>query len=259
MDPNPSKRILIVEDDRDTREALKIILAAAGHSVRLAANGREALDELGNGPSPDLILLDLMMPVLDGWHFLEQKKADPALAPIPVIIVSAAGDLPAKSASLGAVGLLQKPIEFGLLLDTVVGQEPTAKPGILVVDDEPQVRNLLGLALGHRGFTVWLAGGGAEAVEVYRQQRAAVNLVLLDVQMPGLDGPETLAALKAIDPDVRCCFMSGHTGRYTAEELLALGATSVFQKPFGLADITEALRHLLPPASHAAGAGARGP
>src|SRR5207253_1417370 len=139
-------------------------------------------------------------------------------------------DLSEQAAALGAVGVLPKPIEFDRLLDTVRSYATEQRPGVLVVDDEPAVRTLLQLSLGHHGFTVWSAAGGKAAVELYRQHQAEIAVALLDVQMPGLDGPWTLIALRQINPQVRCCFMSGHTGEYDAETLLDLGAVHVFQK-----------------------------
>src|SRR4051794_18430442 len=103
---------------------------------------------------------------------------------------------------------------------------------ILVVDDDPAVRNLLDTALPHYGFAVTLAAGGTEAIHLYRRQHEGIGLVLLDVQMPGgPDGPQTLAALRGLNPQVRCCFMTGHSGLYSEDELLALGAVHVFPKP----------------------------
>ena len=126
--------------------------------------------------------------------------------------------------------------------ERVVRHSPTGtrsriRPGILVVDDEAAVRSFLKAALELQGFTVWLAEKGVEAVDLYARQRSAIDLVLLDVRMPGLDGPHTLAALRRLDPDVRCCFMSGHTGEYTEAELLLRGAACVFAKPFRLSEL----------------------
>jgi CheY-like chemotaxis protein len=114
---------------------------------------------------------------------------------------------------------------------------------VLVADDEPAVLRLLDVALRQHGFAVRRAGGGEAAVELYRRHRATIDVVLLDVQMPGLDGPGALAALRAIDPAVRCVFMSGHTGRYAVEELLATGASCVLAKPFPRMDgVVQVLR-----------------
>src|SRR5262245_38350934 len=77
-------------------------------------------------------------------------------------------------------------------------QQP--RVGILIVDDEPLVRKSLELALPQQGFTVWLARNGNEAVQVYQQHCPEIAVVLLDVRMPGLDGPQTLAALQKVNP-----------------------------------------------------------
>jgi CheY-like chemotaxis protein len=104
---------------------------------------------------------------------------------------------------------------------------------VLVVDDSPVIRSFLASLLPRFGFEVRLAAGGREAIEVYREHRGSIALVLMDVQMPGLDGPEALAALRALDPAVRCCLMSADAGLYTPEQLHALGAMALLAKPFG--------------------------
>jgi CheY-like chemotaxis protein len=122
---------------------------------------------------------------------------------------------------------------------------PAANPrksGVLVVDDEPTVRMVLNLCLRSAGFAVWQAAGGREALEVYRARRAEIDVVLLDVRMPHLDGPRTFAALREINPEVRCCFMSGDAGEYTVGELLAAGAVGFLSKPFRVADVEALVR-----------------
>jgi two-component system response regulator MprA len=81
--------VLIVEDDRDIRECMADALEVEGYSVAFAGNGREALEKLRSGVRPELILLDLLMPVMSGWEFRHEQLADPLLSGIPVIVVSA--------------------------------------------------------------------------------------------------------------------------------------------------------------------------
>jgi CheY-like chemotaxis protein len=119
------------------------------------------------------------------------------------------------------------------------------RPVVLVADDEEGVRGVVELTLRREGFEVLLAAGGQQAVELYRQRGADVDLVLLDVQMPGLDGPWTLIALQTVNPAVRCCFMSGSTGDYDAEVLQAIGAVRVFAKPFEPGTLVQGLRDVL--------------
>jgi CheY-like chemotaxis protein len=107
------REVLVVDDDLGTREALTDPLEDCGYSVTAAADGREALDYLRNSSAPGIIILDLMMPVMDGWQFLEQQSHDPALLALPVIVVTATPP----QVSVRAKAVLQKPIQFKSLLE----------------------------------------------------------------------------------------------------------------------------------------------
>jgi CheY-like chemotaxis protein len=119
------------------------------------------------------------------------------------------------------------------------------RPGILVADDMALILTLLKFELESRGLAVWLAVDGDDAVDLYRRHRDDIDLVLLDVHMPGLDGPHTLEALQRLDPAVVACFMSGNLGTHTEEELLDRGAARVFSKPFCTAEVADSLQELL--------------
>ena len=124
-------------------------------------------------------------------------------------------------------------------------RQPRDKPGVLVVDDEYLVRIMVQLGLERNGFDVWLASGGREAIGLYRKHRDSIAVVLLDVRMPGLDGPQTLDALRELNPGVRACFMSGDTGAYELEGLQQRGAACVIAKPFHLEDLANVLRRVM--------------
>jgi CheY-like chemotaxis protein len=111
--------ILIVEDDFDIREALTQILEEEGYRVRCAANGQEALAVAAEDPVPSLILLDLMMPVMNGWQFRAEQLKDARIASVPVLIISADPQLQSKAEALGVAGLLRKPIALDDLLSAV--------------------------------------------------------------------------------------------------------------------------------------------
>src|SRR6516165_1907602 len=113
--------ILVVEDDADVREALATVLETHGYAVVQAENGREALDHLRTGVSCCLILLDLFMPELDGWGFRAEQVQDPALAGIPVIVISADPVAAKRAVTPGIVAAMTKPVEFEPLL-AIVGQ-----------------------------------------------------------------------------------------------------------------------------------------
>ncbi len=111
--------VMVVEDDRDVREILREILEDAGYSVSWAANGREALAHLKRGRAPQVILLDLMMPVMDGLEFRTAQREDPSLAPIPVVVISADHGVDAKIGQMQVDAWLPKPFEVSTLLATV--------------------------------------------------------------------------------------------------------------------------------------------
>jgi two-component system chemotaxis response regulator CheY len=110
--------VLIVDDDTDALEALSLVLEEAGYDVLRASNGLEALGQLGDQRGEcDLILLDLMMPVMNGWDFRRKQMAIPALAGIPVVLMSAGARM--ASGDLGAAGYVAKPVEVSDMLATI--------------------------------------------------------------------------------------------------------------------------------------------
>jgi CheY-like chemotaxis protein len=113
--------ILIVEDDEDIRHDLAAILRVKGYGVEALPNGREALELLTRATAtlPSLILLDLMMPVMNGWEFLAAQRERSELAGIPVIILSGDGNIDVRALSENAVGFLLKPFELSQLLTLV--------------------------------------------------------------------------------------------------------------------------------------------
>ncbi|MDB5778002.1 MAG: hypothetical protein JWP79_185 [Polaromonas sp.] len=115
-----SCHILLIEDEPDIRETLRELLELVGFKVETAANGREGLDKLESAGRPCLILLDLMMPVMNGWEFLDalQKSPDPDRAAIPVIAVSAAVEMVDLKARYGCRSL-KKPVDIDTLLNMV--------------------------------------------------------------------------------------------------------------------------------------------
>jgi CheY-like chemotaxis protein len=110
--------ILIVDDDPAIRDVVTDILEMSDYHVKTARNGAEALDEV-RVDRPAAVLLDLMMPVMDGWEFLRQYRCDEPVMPIPVVIMSAARDASAVAGELGAQAFLSKPFEIETILNIV--------------------------------------------------------------------------------------------------------------------------------------------
>jgi CheY-like chemotaxis protein len=113
-----ARHVLIVEDDVDIRESVVEVLEDEGYVVSAAADGKQALDLLGSSaPPPDIILLDLMMPVMNGYQFREEQQKDPRLSAIPVLVVTADANARTKAGALNAAGFVQKPLKIQPLLD----------------------------------------------------------------------------------------------------------------------------------------------
>ena len=227
--------ILVVEDEAAAREAITCFLGIHGYKAVGVENGQKALEYLRNSDPPCLIVLDLILPIMDGCEFRRHQLQEPRWAAIPVVILSGAGDVQGETASLKAAGFVHKPVEAATLLGLVRLFAVPQKPGILVVADRGTVGNLLAAALQHQGFTVFHASGKEEAMDLCRRHQKTVALILFDQRSEGRDAPRILAALRDLRPDLTCGFL----GDRAADELQALGATPVSS---GLAEVPGLIR-----------------
>ncbi|WP_309889684.1 response regulator [Archangium sp.] len=122
-----TRPLLVVDDDTDLREALEEVLRDAGYTVLAAGNGREALEVLARArPLPGLVLLDMMMPVLDGLGFSQEMRTVPEWKDIPVVVFSASAGNAAVASQVGARAYLRKPVDVEVLLETI-GQHVEAE------------------------------------------------------------------------------------------------------------------------------------
>jgi len=117
------RRVLLVDDNFATRELVSMVLGCQGYAVATAAHGAEAIEKLrsSQSPPPDVIILDLCMPVMDGWALYEELRRDEKLAGVPVVVMSGLSECDQQSPSLKDVPFLQKPIETAELLQALKG------------------------------------------------------------------------------------------------------------------------------------------
>ena len=108
--------VLVIDDDREVRESLRTLLQLDGYKVKTARDGQHALEQLRGGLRPCIILLDLMMPAMDGQHFRAEQLRDPQFAHIPVVVLSGHYDPQQNAASLGAAAYLRKPADINMVL-----------------------------------------------------------------------------------------------------------------------------------------------
>ncbi len=233
--------VLVVEDDPDTARLLRRVLERAGHHVLVATTGSDALD-LAAVEDPALILLDIVLPDIDGMTVLGRLKADPDLAAIPVMVLSMLPDDGA-GRRLGAVGYLAKPIDEAVLLERVGDAVHPDRDQLLVADDDPALRRHIATLLRRRGFSVLEAADGEEAVAIALRERPA--MVLLDIRMPGMGGIEALHALRDLEEthDVPVVMMTASptVAGDAREEIEELGISALLTKPITMDDLLAAI------------------
>jgi signal transduction histidine kinase/DNA-binding response OmpR family regulator len=195
----PRRSVLVVDDDESVRRLLAYELQPLGVGILEAADGKTAL-EIASTQAPDVILLDVLMPGLDGWETLRSLKENPATRGIPVVVLSVLENR-AFGLSLGAFDYLVKPVEMPQLVDTLSRAGVLASRGhLLVVDDDPDVRELLARGCISAGYRVQSVAGGAEALEAMSQDPPSA--VILDLMMRPPDGFEVLCRMRE-DPALR--------------------------------------------------------
>jgi signal transduction histidine kinase/DNA-binding response OmpR family regulator len=187
--------VLVVEDDPASVSLLKLHLEAADFEVAVARDGVTGL-ELARRLRPLCIVLDIVLPELDGWDVLARAKDDPALQDTPIVVVSML-DERGKGFALGADDYLLKPISADALLATIGRLVRTSRrpATLLAVDDDPLAIELMRVSLEPEGYTVLTAGGGVEAIELARGIEP--DLIILDLLMPDMDGFAVVEALRA--------------------------------------------------------------
>jgi PAS domain S-box-containing protein len=183
--------VLVIDDDQQARDLLRRHLEAQGRTVILAGDGEEGI-ELARNYHPAIITLDVMMPGLDGWAVLSRLKNDPATQDIPVVMVSMVAE-EGIGASLGAVGHLRKPVNRDQLKALVDAQcRPESR--VLVVEDDVAAREVIRRTLDDAGYKVLEAAHGREALD--KVEAHTIDIILLDLMMPVMDGFEFLARLR---------------------------------------------------------------
>jgi PAS domain S-box-containing protein len=188
--------VLIIDDDPVACDLVSRLLAREGYRVAVARDGAEGL-LLARDLAPDVITLDVLMPGMDGWAVLQALKADPALAAIPVVMITVLDEKPL-GFELGATGYLTKPVDRDRLTGLLQRVAPQrAEAPVLIVEDEPDVRELLRRIVEAEGYRVVEAENGGTGMARVAEETPC--LILLDLMMPEVDGFAFLDALRGTD------------------------------------------------------------
>jgi len=225
----PEFKVLVIDDEADSRIVMKHYLRDFGCEVVTASSASEGI-ELARKTDPDLITLDLMMPEMDGWETLRALKDDPELRGIPVVVVSIVAS-ENRASLLGAVDLVSKPVEREDLL-RVLWRNLLHRSAerVMVVEDDPDARELFRTYLEGVGMDVVAAGNGSEALRMIGQE--SPDAIVLDLMMPVMDGMTFLQRLREIPEFIGIPVIVVTSKELTAEdrEELQEKASAVIQK-----------------------------
>lgn len=256
---NAAAKALVVDDEDDFRQTVAQYLELHGYEAIEASNGLEALLHLKR-QRPRHVILDLHMPRLGGLEALRRIRTfDPA---INVVVVTGDADpeIQRRARDLGARAVFSKPVSLPALLQALggsapavaatavvtphagsppSGEAPASQGRILIVDDDPDIRDMLQEFLGLKGYETATSADGAAAVREIT--RAAPDVILLDLNMPGLSGIDALPTIRALAPEVAIIMVSGTTDIETSTRALAHGAFDYVVKPVDLAYLEQSV------------------
>ena len=259
-------RILVVEDSPDIRALVRMLLEPAGHQVFFASDGREGV-ETAQREKPDLVLMDLSLPVLSGWEATRQIKSDPETSGITVLAVTAhamQGDRD-RALAAGCDGFLSKPIDEETFENAVSGwltrsnarrtrptplptaaagrEEEPARGRILVVDNEPDVSELVRIHLAEDGHDVVLAATVSEAVGQFAAD-GQFDLAVVDVMLGGASGYDLAGELIAMSAEYLPILLIS-AGTIDRERGYAAGADDFIAKPLESSELKARCRSLI--------------
>ena len=270
-------KILLVEDNETNQEMLSYRLKRRGYAVLIAVDGAEALS-LASAEKPDLILMDLSLPIMNGWEATTRIKANPDTKDIPIIALTAhamGGDRQ-KALAAGCDDYSTKPIDFHRLIDQIktllrtsrsqadaVNTNPQSKSAvassnlasittvdavikkILLVEDDETNREMLSYRLKRRDYAVCIAVDGAEAVSLASAEKP--DLILMDLSLPIMNGWEATIQIKA-NPDTKdipVIALTAHAMSGDRQKALAAGCDDYSTKPIDFPQLIDKIRTLL--------------
>ena len=239
------RRVLVVDDDDDFRALIRTQLQNAGYQVLDARDAASAL-HIARTSRPDIITVDLLMPGLDGWDFIDRLRSEDSLSRIPVVVVSGLPEATESQRRPEGVAVVTKGEGLEHLLREIsqsLGNRRGAT--VLVAEDDGDLRGVLTASLTRNGHRVLQARDGAEALAAI--EREHVDLLVLDLVMPNIDGYEVLARLKSNEKDARIPVVVVSGADRSSSELrsLRLGANVYLTKPIEAAALAEEVTRLL--------------
>jgi len=232
-----AKKILVVDDQAGIRLTLKGILSKKGYEVMVAPDGPTAI-EIAKNTQFQVILMDIKMPGMSGVEtFIKIKDINPQAVVIMMTGFALEEDIQ-RAIQQGAYTVIHKPFELDKFLG-IIEECLKNQTLVLVVDDQVDSRELLKTILKKRGYRVMEAGSGEECMKAVKER--LFQVILLDVEMNGIDGIETLKEVKKIRPDVGVIMVTAHSEAELVEEAMRLGSYQFIEKPLDVRRLLDAV------------------
>lgn len=250
------RKILVIDDDGIVRDALNVFLTRAGYKVFVAPDGLNGMALFKNN-TPDLVILDRDLPGMTGSEIIQKIRQFSKT--LPVIILTGYDDPEdaRKYIEQGATVFLSKAEGLSRVLDEVdsifntenesskkenffTKDNKTSEIKILIADDDEQIRNVLSRHISNMGYIALLAENGRKAVDKFKAEKP--DIVLLDIQMPEINGLDALKMILNIDPDASIMMITGNEDEDIAKECLKLGAFDYTSKPINFKNLEIAIK-----------------
>lgn len=233
LDGKKRINVLVVDDDRSLTSLISLKLTQRNFGVMTAHNGHEALQAIQKR-RPDLVILDINMPGLNGHDVLRAMKQDPVLSAIPVLMLTASGKQQDVVGALhaGAMDYIMKPIDINDLVVRIEKLQRHLSRTILVADNDQLILTLLNHKFLSHGLNVVLADNGVSAVFEARKHKP--DMIILDLKMPGMGGLEVMKELQLRDEtkDIPVMVLSASKSAADSEAAKLAGAIDYVNKPF---------------------------
>lgn len=250
---NAHPTVLVIDDEQIIRDLLKTMLSSAGYEVITASGGREGLAVFSQ-QRPRFTLLDLRMPDMPGINVLREIRKMDSDASVIILTAWGTDELENQARKLGATDFLSKNMTFDAIMastervlqrealasvaqsvsgsGTAAFADAAAVGAILVVDDEPQICDVIAQALTHRGYRVKTASNGPEALASVEQEKPA--LIILDMYMPGMNGNEVMRRLRKMAYKSAVILLTASQDEKLLKEACEMGVMDIMGKPLDL-------------------------
>lgn len=235
-------KILVVDDNEELCMNVTDILEMNGHEVTIALDGFKAL-ELVEQDKFDVVLMDIKMPVMDGVETYKRMRKISPETPVIMMTAFAVEDLIREALRTGAYGMMNKPLDFNRLLQTIAQATGTGAM-IMVADDDENLCSNLEDILASSNYRVIVAHDGSSAVETAEKNN--FDIIIIDLKLPALNGLEAYLAIRDFRPDVVAIIITGHITEMNdlAQQAIAENAYTCLEKPLNMNELMEMIEKI---------------